>query len=98
MTKMRSAYSGSMPIPLSAQRKRQNSPVALGVERARRGAASPRNLIAFADQVLEHDPQQRGVAAHRRQRAGDDLRAALLDRAPEVGPHARRPARRSRRR
>src|SRR4051794_7503419 len=46
-------------------------------------------LDRVADQVLEHEPQQPGVAAHGGQRARFDRRAALVDRRGEVGAHAR---------
>ena len=46
MTKIRSAYSASIPIPLSETRNFQHSP-SRTAESSARGAASPRNLIAF---------------------------------------------------
>ena len=81
MTKMRSAYSASMPIPLSVHVKRQKRALALGVEARSRGGSSPRNLIALRDQVLEHGGQQR-----RRRRA---RRAARRRRPRRRSPRAR---------
>ena len=73
---MRSAYSGSIPIPLSETRKRQQSS-SRSAASSTRGAASPRNLIALRDQVLEDEPQQPRVAADGRQRADLDDSAPL---------------------
>ncbi len=85
---MRSAYSGSMPIPLSEQRKRQQSP-----RRSALRAITRRGLVAeldrVGDQVLEDEPQQPGVAVDGRQRPFDrDGGPALLDRPRQVRAHA----------
>ena len=85
---MRSAYSGSMPIPLSEQRKRQQFPSASALRVIdRRGLVA--ELDRVGDQVLEDEPQEPGVAVDGRQRPFDrDGGLALLDRPRQVRAHA----------
>ena len=68
MTKIRSAYSGSMPMPLSATAELAScSLVAARPTRAPAARLVAAELDRVADQVLEHEPQQR---ARRRRPSG----------------------------
>ncbi len=74
--KTRSAYCGSIPIPLSVTENDQNAPSRSAVT-TMRGGCSPRELQRVAEQVLEHHGQQRELRPHRRQRPGLDHGAGL---------------------
>src|SRR5205814_2210421 len=79
---------GVDPDPVVLAAEAPEAVLALGGEADdRRGVAA--ELDRVADEVLEHEPQQPGVAAHRGQRAGLDRGAALLDRRSEIRSYAR---------
>ena len=66
MTKIRSAYSASMPMPLSAHGELASRRRRRAAAIAHRAAARRRGTSRVADQVLEQRRQQRPVALHRR--------------------------------
>ena len=59
MTKIRSAYWGSTPMPLSVQRSAHSPSSRVGVEPDPRHALRAAELDGVADEVLEHGRQQR---------------------------------------
>ena len=85
MTKIRSAYSGSMPMPLSEKENSQDGSSRRTVTTIR-GGFSAAELQRVAEQVLEHGDQQRQLGQHQRQVPGLDGGAGLLDLLGQVGP------------
>ena len=89
MTKIRSAYCGSMPIPLSRTANNQSSPCRSAATWTRGGSAAV-ELDGVADQVLEELHELRLVGHHRGQLGDRDRGIALLDGGLEVGQRPRR--------
>ena len=101
ITKIRSAYSASMPMPLSRTRTRHSSPSSLGADARPRGGAVAAELDRVADQVLEHGGEQRRLAAHAsaaapastRRRASSIARREVVERLRRSDRRRGRPAR-----
>ena len=82
-TKIFSAYSGAMPIPLSRTLNNQCW-LAFSAWTEIAGGSFPRNLIRVPDQILEDLRHLRAIRPHRRQRPMRDHRAALLNRRTQT--------------